>query len=224
MSQNINAYLEQTIFEGGNNLLTLGFSHFHHGFLPRLLEAGKDKDFERVLLSLGWCRVAEVYLIIGAPNRAEEMLNKAKAANKNNDEVFFLLAKIQTSRGEHFQALGSIQAAIELFPDRIEFHNEKQRIQDEMNYGNDPLYAKEDPIWRLNELLAEEQFETVINTVLETDMDNIEELKCMARAFGAVGHSANFQQTWNTIRKLDTETTYNPADEFYMPLELKVKS
>lgn len=221
MQQTVLIYLKENIAKGAGIICSLGFTHFHHAFVPRLLEAGKDNLFDRELLAKGWLTVAQVYWTNRAPNRAEQMLQKSLASNKDQAEVYHLLAQVQSARGEHFHALGNVDKALNLVPDEILLHHERQRIQDEMNYGNDPQFIEGDLVWKLNELLAEEQFESVINTVLETDMDGVEELKCLARAFGAVGHNNNFMRTWDAIKRLDHEVDYDVADLFFMPVDLK---
>jgi len=76
-------------------------------------------------------------------------------------------------------------------------------------------------VWEPNEQLAAEQFSTVINTVLDTGMNNIFLLKKLACAFGGVGHNANYLQTWNAIKQLDPATSMNDIDRFYQPLSFK---
>lgn len=221
MSEDYMPYLQSIVQEPIRTLQDKGFVYLQHALMPRLLEAGKNKSFSRELLSLAWCRIAELHWQNGAPGRAEELLKKAMAASKNNSEVFLMLAKVQNSVGMQFEALGNIEQALQIAPDNFEHHTLKQKIQDDLNYSNPPELDKDDAICLLQEMLADEKFETVINTVLDGEMNNGLEMRCLARAFGAVSHHENYLNVWNRILTLDPECEASIADWFYLPVDLR---
>ena len=221
MHQQIEEYLEAVNVEPLFETHSKGFTYFYHGFMPRLLEAGKIKGFDQGLLAGGWTRAGEIYALNGAPNRSIQCLKKALVLNPKKLELLMLLTELLILTGEFHQAYRYINQVIDVEPDDLKLITQRQRIQDDINYDSEPQFRKGNLVWELNEQLAAEQFSTVINTVLDTGMNNIFLLKKLACAFGAVGHNANYLKTWDTIKLLDPTTSLDDADRFYQPLEFQ---
>ena len=198
-----------------------GFGFFKHALMPHLLEAGKDKQFNRGLLSDSWQLVGDIYRTNGAPLKAMKAYQKAEAAQKGRAELMKRMAGVHTDIGRYHEAFQTINQALDIELDNFQLMTERQRIQDDMNYDAAPRYTEGDTVWVLKELLAEEQFEKVINIVLETEMNDVELLKCLARAFGAVSHHANYLQVWQIVIGLDEGVLTEPADWFYLPVEFR---
>ena len=221
MSRSYHNFLSALTAQPVESLHGKGFAYFHHAVMPRLLEAGKNKEFDRKLLSDSWQLVGDIYRLNGAPLKAQKVYQKALAVAPDRVGLLYQMALVLIQTGNYHKAYQTINQALEIDPDNFRLITERQRIQDDINYDSEPHYRNEDPVWNLNELLAEEQFEKVVNAVLDTEMDQVPFLKCITRAYGAVSHHANYLQVWQRIIKLDKETEPEAADWFYLPVELK---
>lgn len=194
-----------------------GFLYVHHALTPRLLEAGKIKGINSVLLADGWIRLADIYVLNKAPKRAVDCFRKARVLAPDNwqalqgmvqqflkmkatNEALELIGQIQQSDGNHF-LIKSLHSELEQYTANKIFAE----------------YLPDNQEWTFNELLAAEQFNTVINKVLEGDMTSVMQLKKLACAFGAVGHDANYRQTWEKILKIQPDTMPDACDTFYQP-------
>ena len=217
MHDELYQYLIGLIGETVNETHVKGFAYFHHGFMPRLLEAGKIKDFDKETLALGWTRAGSLYTMNEAPRRSIECLKKALLLAPNTVEVLQLYVDQLIAVGHYHKAFEYINKLLELEPDRMEFITLRQKIQDDINYDSEPQFQSGDLVWELNEQLAAEQFNSVINTVLETDMNDILLLKKLACAYGAVGHNANYDQVWQAIYKVEPNVKLDAVDQFYKP-------
>ncbi|MDA3929001.1 MAG: hypothetical protein PF541_08575 [Prolixibacteraceae bacterium] len=219
--QSIIDFLTEITQENPVSVHKRGFAYLHHGLLPRLLDAGKNKTVEENILARCWFIVGSIYSYNNAPKRAIECLLKSHVLNTNNSESLKLLIQQQLLIGEYYKAFENVHKAIDLEPDNFKLITLQQRIQDDMNYNSEPQYTSVNQLWELNELLASEQFETVVNTVLNTEMDNVDLLKCLANAFGALSHHANYIKVWESIFAIQSQTKLSMPDLFYMPVEIQ---
>ncbi|MFA9388575.1 MAG: tetratricopeptide repeat protein [Prolixibacteraceae bacterium] len=195
-----------------------GFTYFQHGFMPRLLEAGKIKGFNKTILAAGWTRAGAIYALNEAPSRSMECLRKALVLVPLNSAALNLYIDQLILTGAYHEAFRHINELLDVEPNNMELFTKRQRIQDDMNYDAEAKFQKGDVIWELNEQLAGEQFSSVINTVLETEMDDFLLLKKLACAYGAVGHNANYIQVMETIERLEGPVNLEYVDVFYRPL------
>lgn len=218
MKEDLEKYFDRILNESLQQVHRKGFTYFHHGFMPRLLEAGKIKDFNREMLAAGWTLAGEIYALNQAPKRSVDCLKKALVLKPDRIETLHAIIEQLNAIGEYHTAFAYIDQLLNLVPDRMEFITLRQQIQDDINYDTEPKFAVGNTIWELNEQLAAEQFNAVINTVLDSEMDTVDLLKKLACAYGAVGHYANYHQIWKTIKNMDSTATTDPVDLFYQPI------
>lgn len=221
MSSLHTSYLTAVVAKSAEEICREGFAVFHHALLPRLLEAGKVPGFDRQLLAQGWVLAGQVYGLTGAPLKAQQCFRKALAAEATHAEALHQLSLSLKACGRYNEAFEKAMLLTELFPDELEYHYLRQAVQDAMVYDEEAEYTDDDYLWQLNEMLANEQFNQVINAVLESDFEEEQQLRCLARAFGAVSHHANCLQTWETIRRINPEAQADCADLFYLPQDLQ---
>ena len=219
MKDELEKYLKTILNESFKKTHAKGFTYFHHGFMPRLLEAGKIKEFDREMLAAAWTRAGEIYALNEAPKRSLECINKALTLATNRIETLKLAIEQLNAIGEYHSAFIKIDQLLELEPDRMEFITLRQQIQDDINYDSEPKFQQGNLIWELNELLAAEQFNSVINQVLASDMDDVCLLKKLACAYGALGHNANYNQVWKSVKEIDSNVKYDSVDRFYQPIK-----
>lgn len=214
-------FLQQLAIEPVSVLHRKGYFHFSLMVLPRLQMAGKNKTFDHDLLAQCWTNVGAVYEMNKAPLRAELALKKAVMLFPNRIEALCKLMEVQLQTGKFNDAFVNVNKALDIEPDNMSLYTERQIIQDALNYRMEPLYSDGDPIWALNEALAVDKFDWVVNTVLESDLNNVPKLKCLARAYGGMAHYANYLRIWNTITEYEKNVVLEPADWFFLPAELQ---
>lgn len=220
MTELYQTYLSEAIKELVAEIHRKGFVYFHHGLLPRVLEAGKIHGFSKDVLSKCWNIIAAIYKLNGAPKRAIDCQRKAVVLAPQNVSFQINLMNLQLAIGAFHDAFVNVDKAMNIEPDNMQLITLRQRIQDDINYDSEPVYSADNFIWQLNEWLAEEKFESVINAVLETNMNNVDQLKCLARAFGAVSHNANYLKIWDSIIARNKNVEPDLADWFYCPVDL----
>jgi len=87
-------------------------------------------------------------------------------------------------------------------------------IQKSFEENEEPLYKKSDENWKISELLANENFEKVIEKT--NNSNQVIKLKYLARAYGGLGLDDNYIETWRKIEALDSDIEIEYADWFYM--------
>lgn len=214
-------FLKHLANEPFSTLHHKGYSHFSLIVMPRLKMAANNKMYNAEMLACCWANVGAVYETNKAPLRAEMAFKKALMLFPQRVETIHKLIEVQIQTGKFNDAFINVNKALDIEPDNMPLFTERQRIQDDMNYRSEPEYTEDDPLWALNETLANDKFESLINTVLDTDMSDVAQLKCLARAYGGMAHYANYLQVWNTITKLDEDVGFEPADWFFLPVELR---
>lgn len=218
MDDQLNEYLQLLAKETVVETHAKGFTYLHHGLMPRLLEAGKIKGFDKELLATCWTRVGAIYALNEAPNRSIECLRKALVLNTLQKDALELIVDQLILIGNYHEAFRFINQLMDIEPDNMELITKRQRIQDDMNYDSQPQLQSGNLVWLLNEQLATEQFNSVISTVLDTEMDNVILLKKLACAYAAVGHDSNYLQVLETIKRLNRNVKFDYVDLFYKPI------
>lgn len=215
------SFLQHVASESVSSLHRNGYNHLSLILLPRLKMAGNNKLFKTETLANCWAKVAGIYEMNRAPLRAEMAFKKALLLHPGNIAVMQKIIDVQIQTGRYNEAFINVNNALDIDTDNMLLYTKRQAIQDDMNYQSEPLYRENDFLWSLNENLANNKFDFVINKVLDSDMNDIEKLKCLARAYGALAHHANYLNVWNTIFELDDKVLFEPADWFFLPVELR---
>jgi tetratricopeptide (TPR) repeat protein len=218
IDEQLQDFITQLAGETVSSLHQKGYVNFSLIVLPRLQSAGRGKLMDAELLARCWTLVGDLYEINGAPNRAETAYKKALVFNPLRLDTLKRIIKVQIDTGKFHEAFKNVNIALDNDPDNMPLFTERQRIQDDMNYESEPCFSPDDLLWGLNEALANDKFESVIQTVLGTNMSDVEQLRCLARAYGAVGHHANYHKVWQTIRTLDQSAVPNTVDLYYCPI------
>lgn len=219
MKEELVQYLSLLLKETTTVTHAKGFLYLKHGFMPRLLEAGKVKEIDNEMIVLAWLRAAEIYAINGAPKRSITCVKKAHALMPKHNLVLEQLIQLHASMGQFHDAFAFVNQLIDEYPDRFEYMTLRQKIQDDINYDSQAPYLPHNQLWSLDEQLASEQFGEVINTVLDSSMNDVALLKRLACAYGAIGHNSNYYMVWNTILKLNKNEQKLALDLFYQPVE-----
>lgn len=221
MDDFFNQYLSELQIESAAKTHARGFLYMHHGLMPCILEAGKSGTANRELLAFGWIRLAEVFAINKAPLRSVDCLKKSLVLSPDNIHALKFLIDQQLMMGDTTSAKAVLQTAMAKSDGAKQLLELESKLMEPSRNASSSVYQPGDIEWKMNELLASEQFATVINMAMESDLQDLVMLKKLACAFGAVGHNANYRQTWNKILILHPDTLLDDCDRFYQPIEFQ---
>jgi len=192
-----------------------GYEWYSASLLPRIESAGKDQPISKELLSDAWYVIGDIHDFNDAPLKAIESYKKSLKYDTGNAAACREIASMYKNIGEYKKALLFINKSLKIDPEEEFAVFEKKDITSEIKMSNKPLYLKGDIIWEMNEYLANQKFDYVINYL--KNFSALHKLKVLARAYGASGMNVEYLRTWNLIIAKNKEFKLEYADWFYMP-------
>jgi tetratricopeptide (TPR) repeat protein len=217
--ENVHNFLIKLCDEGSETMYWYGFDWFSKNLLPNLNVADKLLEEEFELLSDSWCVLGDIYDYNNAPLKAIHAYNKASFLDPENPAAFQEMAVLQYAVGSYEDALKNINTALKLHPSDKDIIDDKAEIEDAIKTKEEVIDIADDIIWNMNEQLADFKFDEVIASLAGTK--EMEELKLIARAYGAMADTTNYLKTWRTIASKKVEFEINYADWFYMPKSIQ---
>lgn len=211
--------LERIIEKGIDHLHQQGYIYLKQSLQPALKQVSHGTD--ALIVGEIYCLMADLHDLNGAPLQALQFYQKAITFDTNWAAPYQEVARVLAQVGRYFEAFQYINKAIAADPHDANLISEKQKYQDDMNYDVEPLYTKENEIWKWAELLAQEEFAKVIQQILAKKTNGIENLKCLNRAYGALEKVDLYLENWQKMEEREEELELEDADWFYMPQSLK---
>ncbi|MCH2023494.1 MAG: hypothetical protein MK207_13545 [Saprospiraceae bacterium] len=197
-----------------------GYRWFKSIWLPRLGLADLLIPEHAALLADCWYLMGDVYDFNCAPLKAIECYKKAIQYDESIDGAYREIANMYKQIGHYSKALNYINIAIDMMPDNTEIKAEKEEIQDCINYDVEPFLTDNNQCWKLNEKLANQEFDFIIQLVSQIDNPELNIIQCLARAYGAQANFEKYLETWGQITNSNLTFSLEYADWFYMPDEI----
>jgi len=191
-----------------------GFEWFKNKLIPYIKEAEQKTPNYNPKIADCWYIVGDIYDFNNAPSKAIESYLKAIELDSSIASAYREIGNMQEQIGEYSNAIQSIEKAIELEPTDENTIADLKNIQKSLEENDEPLYKKDDENWKISELLANENFEKVVEKT--NNSNQVIELKYLARAYGGLGLDDNYIETWRKIEALDSDIEIEHADWFYM--------
>lgn len=211
----MNHPLHQILQEDTLSIFQKGYIFFKTKLLPIVKQANISTD--PVLISKGYCVIGDIHDLNGAPKQALKAYQTAIHFDKTNAVAHQEMANVLAQVGRYFEAFQAIHLAMEHEPDHSELMNEKEEYQDSLNYHVEPLFTDNNQLWKWSELLAEEQFKVVMEQILKSKTADMDALKCLNRAYGALGATDLYLENWKKMQHLEDDFEMDYGDWFYMP-------
>ncbi|MBN2890790.1 MAG: tetratricopeptide repeat protein [Bacteroidales bacterium] len=183
------------------------------------IEKAEDelKEYNELLAECMYL-VGDIYDFNDAPLHAIEAYEKAIKFNPYFSDAFREMANMYERLGKYDKALENIKKAIKLDPKDEDAQMDLENIEQSISQNEEPMYVKGDMIWEMNEMLADSKFDEIIEKI--NDSDGVEELKILARVYGAQKKSSDYLKTWQQIATNEEDYELNYADWFFMPEEV----
>lgn len=206
--------------EGIAALHSEGYAWVKENFTPYLLLAEDLLPEESELLADCWYLMGDLHDFNAAPLKAIEAYQKAIEIDEEIEGAYRELASMYEQVGNYPEALKYINLALEKLPDEEELMDEKQMIQDSINYTTEPHLTENNLVWKLSEKIANGSFDAVIEAVSQIKEPEVALLLSLARAYGAKNEEALYMQTWQKILDSKEDLELHYADWFYMPISI----
>lgn len=171
---------------------------------------------ERLILADAWYMIGELYDFNSAPKHAIQFYEKAIALNPNMAIYYREIANMYNQFGDYGEAFKYINIALEKDPDDVSSQIDRQDIQDNLNYNHESFYSEDNEMWQYAELLAAEQFDTLIQRIQAVEYPDFETQLCLCRAYAASGRQDEYIALWNKIVADKTDFYPEGIDWFYM--------
>ncbi|MCC7298466.1 MAG: hypothetical protein IT244_09045 [Bacteroidia bacterium] len=213
----IEALLNQVAEEGVAYLHGLGYAFFQEQFLTAL-EQGEEFGVETDLLSECWYIAGDVYDFNDAPIMAIRAYQKSAAFDPEFADAYKEMAHMQEKIGAYALALENLKKAVELDANDKESKDDLLAIEESIQYGDEPLFKSTNAIWFLNEMLANQEFDRVIEQTVNTQTS--QEKMRRACAYGAMGRVDDYLSVWEKLTRSDADIEIEYSDWFYMPNEV----
>lgn len=203
--------------DGIADLHEKGYTYFKSNFIPYLYLAEDELEEEAELLADCWYLAGDVYDFNGAPQKAAECYLRSIEHDEEIDGAYREVASMYEQMGRYEEALKYINIAIEKMPDDEDLLEDREILQDSINYNTEPYLTKDNIEWQLCELLAQDKIDEVIEKAKKVKNPEIGILQCLARAYGAKNEGKLFMETWQKIADADEDYILHYGDWFFMP-------
>lgn len=194
-----------------------GFEFFRDELLPNSKHA-EQLIGEEELLSDFWYVIGDIYDFNNAPLKAIESYQVSIDIDPKNWASYRELGNMQERIGEYSNAISSMKKAIKIAPSDENTISDLKDTENYLKNNQEPLYIKNSLIWKLHELLANQQFNEVIKLTKNSKKAN--ELKSRANAYAGLNESLKYLELWNLIEQSNIEVEIEYSDWFYMPNEV----
>ncbi len=199
-------------------LLERGYCWFDGILLPMIQDVNHSGVSTENLSDLYYL-IGDVYDMTSAPLKALYWYEESILIDSSNYAAYREAANMLEQVGDYERACIYINKALEIDPTDECSIQDKECIYSSKQTNSDPLYIKGDMVWEMNELLAGKEFSEILNCL--KGKDNVELLKILARAYGALKDEAKYMETWYKISESGEDIYIDYADWFYLPLNLK---
>lgn len=207
--------LHQILEQDTISIFKKGYTYLKTKLLPTIAQSDVSKN--QSLLSEAYCIIGDIHDFNGAPEQAIKAYQQAIHFDASHAVAYQEMANALAQIGRYFEAFQAINLAIEQDSNNPELISDKAAYQDDMNYDVEPLFNPNNPVWKYCELLAEEQFDWVIAQISKTETRDIDLLKCLNRAYGALEQNDLYLTTWQKMKALEADFEMDYGDWFYMP-------
>ncbi len=189
------------------------FKWLEETFIPYLQFAEEHLPEHKSLIS-GCCYVlGDVYDFNEAYLKARESYQRSVDLFPNGPS-YRELACMYSHVGEFEKAIFNIEKSLELSPDDKHALEDIENIR-ECAEENILLAEKDDLVWKCNELLANKDFQTVLELV--KNKSQCKYYKIQARSYGAMFSYEKYIKIWRKICDESDTFSLERADWFYMP-------
>ncbi|MEO8513153.1 MAG: hypothetical protein ABI543_06325 [Ignavibacteria bacterium] len=195
-----------------------GYSWYNKKLLPAVEIATREFPEKKELLSDVWYIIGDIHDFNDAPNNAITAYKQSIQFDENHGEAYREIANMLERIGKNKEALKYINKSLHIDPNERNAISDKEYILSSIKFRSKPLYVSGDIKWKMNEQLATENFEFVINNLKQKK--SVESLKQIARAYGALNMCDEYLRMWNRIKKLNVKFELEYADWFYMPIKV----
>lgn len=210
MENNIEKLLYNISTQDVSYILNKGFHWFHYTILCNI----ERSDIDNVYLSNLWYLIGDVYDMTDAPLKSLESYKKGISIDNTNYAAYREAAARLEAIGQYSEALQYIDKSLEIEPTDDCSISDKESIENNIQFNNEPLFMQGNLIWEMNENLANQEFELIIKELRSSS--DIEFLKILARAYAALDKVDEYINVWNTIASLSSDFELDYGDWFYM--------
>lgn len=191
-----------------------GFEFYHNKLLPAL-SAADNFGIEKELLAECWYAVGDIHDLNDCPLQAIKAYQKSLDYDPDFAGTYKEMANMQERIGTYALALENLKKAQSLDPKDAEIKEDILAIEEAIQFADEPLFQSSNRSWLISELLANSEFNKVLEITNEST--EIKELKCRAAAYGALNDFKNYLLSWTAILELNAEMDIDYWDWFYMP-------
>lgn len=195
-----------------------GYNWYSTKLLPAVFDAVNDDTISKELLSDTWYIIGDIHDFNDAPLKAIESYKNAIKLDPNIAAAYREIASMLSRMGKYKTALKYINISLKIEPNEKYAIDEKRDILGNIKFDNEPTYINGDILWEMNECIANQKFEYVINCLKKSK--DLEKLKVLARAFGALDMNYEYIRIWNIIVSKNKKFELDYADWFYMPYKI----
>ncbi len=210
--------LEKIANEGYYQIIWEGFDWYQTQLLPALEFAAQSPLEYASLLAENWHALGWTFYELDAPYKAIECYRHAIAYDPEHSESYRELANCMHKTGRFKEALSFVLKARSLDPDDDFAIEQQEEIENSLEHGEQPYYEEGDLVWHCNELLAEGQFDQVLQ--LLKGRRKTEYLLLRARCYAAQKKNVRFLNTLRRIQNTGNYFDWTYQDWFYLNTQL----
>lgn len=206
----------EALLEGMDFVHHQGYKWFKEEFLSVVEESNK-RSLTPSQKAHAFYLAANIYGIHEAPVKAKYYYKKSLEFDSSYFDAHLEIAEAHAHLGEFEDAARKIIELKSMDARRREVLELENDIFEMRKENPNGFYSKGDLIWEMNEEMANENFDAVIDTFAASN--NTEELLILARAFGAINDGEGYLSVWEELSKKKGEIDLDFADWFYLPNE-----
>ena len=207
--------LDDLCQDSSDAVIIKGYRWFQNTLTPTLKLATEQLNTETERLGESWLIAGEIHELLEAPLQALTCYQIATHFSPENPDIYHWSALVQEQLGTYIEAMANIDLAIKFSQNGAQLMEDRQRIQDCMVYDKAPDYQPNNLVWKYTELLAEGNFETIIQELKDSKAEDIEILRCLYRAYGINQQITDGENVWQQILQIDNSTEPDELDRFY---------
>jgi tetratricopeptide (TPR) repeat protein len=205
-----------------NKNIAWTYSKGYHWYAEILLPSVKYATHNQLLgnkdLSDVWYEIGDIHFFNNALKEANVAYKKSISFDKTNAASYREIGSNLYFMSQYKKAKKYTQKAILLNKEDENAISDLEMIVSCIESINEADYEKINIHWLLKELLAKQKFNQII-TICK-DAKDIENLKILARAYGALNNCKDFFEVWKTIFLQNKEVEIEGADWYYMPSKI----